>query len=160
MKRIILFLCTVLFSIVSIAQERTVTLSALKGGVYYTDYSGVAADICKKTTNDTTDYIIKYANPEYIKKVALTLKADTIAGADTLSVQLLGLDFLTDGTADVIIGAATTNLASTAQIVLTDDYFSAADEFSFRYYKIRVIHLGVATGGIRLSNFEFKVYIE
>jgi len=159
MKKFIVFFITALVCAFTVAQERTVTLSALKSNVYYTEYNGKAADTITATNQDTIDYLIKYANPEYVLKVALKVGVDTIAGADTLTVQLLGYDFLDDTSANTIIAASTTNLASTADIVLADDYMSGADEFSFRYYRIRLIRIGSGSG-IKVRDVEFKTYVE
>jgi hypothetical protein len=159
MKKFILLLSTRFIVLGVVAQERVVSNTILSDGTYLDLTSKLtSADVFKATTNDTTDYVFKYTGG-YVNKVAIRVNCQAINGADTLSVQLLGYDFFGDTTGDVIIAAATTTIASggTANIVLTDDYMSAADEFSFRFYKIRVIHLGVGNGCLA-KGLEIKLY--
>lgn len=154
MKKLILFLSVVLVAL-SISAQDKVTSKDLKAGQDYWNFNLSASDTL--TANmDTVDFKIKYVG-NYVKKVALHIQADTIAGADTISVQLLGYDFADDASANVIIAADTTNVASSSNIILTDDYFSAADEFSFRYYVIRIIKIGLGDG-VRFRTVEFKAY--
>lgn len=156
MKNILLILLT-LFAFQGFAQDKTENIS-LKLNSTYVNVKLTAEDTL--TSNlDTADYKIKYWSDGYIKKVSLHIGADTIAGADTISVQLLGYDFEDDAAANTIIAADTTNVASSSDIILSDDYFDAADEFSFRYYTIRIIRIGEGEG-LLLNQIEFKVYTE
>ena len=152
----LLFLLLTLFAFQGFAQDKTVPVS-IEGAGSYISIDVSASDTI--TTNlDTVDYKIKYIG-NYVKKLSLHLDVDTISGADTVSIELLGYDFADDATGNVIIAADTTNVASTANIVLSDDYFLAADELSFRYYAVRVRHLGVGEG-VLINKIEFKVYTD
>lgn len=139
------------------AQERTVNVEFPINTGTYKEVALSASDVFVKTTRDTTDYIFKYTGGGYVNKIAAHVKCDTIDGADTISVQILGYDFYGDPSANVIIAADTANVASTANIILVDDYMTAADEFSFRYYAIRVRHLGVGLG-CKATKVELKLY--
>ena len=156
MKKL-LFLISLIFALQGFAQDKTENHELKDGATYI--YISVTGEDTLTSNQDTIDYVIKYQTKEYINKVALHVGVDTIAGADTLTVELLGYDFLEDATANTIIAAATTNLASTAEIILTDDYSAAADEFSFRYYAIRIIRTGEGEG-VNINEIEFKLYTE
>lgn len=162
MKKLLSFLIVILFAVVAIAQERTVDIPIKTGlnkwGTYIT-YDGVAADTLKATNQDTIDYRFQYQGAEFVKKIAFKVGLDTIAGADTLTISLLGYDFLDDGTADATIAAATTNLASGTDVIISDDYSGGADEFSFRYYVVRLIRTGTGDG-IKVDDLEFKLYTD
>ena len=91
--------------------------------------------------------------------VVNAVTADTIDGADTIEVSLLGYDFAGDATPDVIIAKDTLELAGQVIVIKTDDYSAAADEFSYRFYVIRIIHKGVGEG-TKVEAVEFKTYVD
>lgn len=160
MKNLILLFALLIGFISVNAQERTIARDFTNDGTYiYSNVFSSTLDIVKRTTNDTLDVKIKNTNPNYVSKIALHLQVDTIDGTDTVSVQLLGYDFSDDPTGNVIIAADTTRVVSSSEIILFDDYQAAADEFSFRYYVVRVRHLGLGLG-CRLKEVEFKLYVQ
>lgn len=160
MKKLIGLIAICLIGLATFAQERTISKEIPTDGTYLNVSSfSSTLDIVKATTNDTLDVKIKNTNHNYVSKVALHLQLDTIDGTDTVSVQLLGYDFLDDASANVIIAADTTRVTSSSEIILFDDYQAGADELSFRYYVIRIRHLGTGLG-CRLKEVEFKLYVQ
>lgn len=160
MKKFLALFVTVLFAFVAFAQDKTIDINIKSGFNWgtYVVYNASAADTLT-ANQDTLDFRFHYQKDVYVKKIAVLAQLDTIAGADTLSIQVLGYDFLDDGTPDVTIAAATTNLASLANVVLSDDYATAADEFSYRYFTVRMIRLGIGKG-IKVKELELKVYTD
>jgi hypothetical protein len=158
MKKILLIIAFLGLIFSSYAQEKTIS-KTLPDGSTYLDYIGVSSDTLMTTNQDTIDFKVKYQSAEYVKKIAVHIEIDTIAGLDTVSVQVLGYDFYADGTSNEIIAASTTNVTSTSDIIISDDYMSAADEFSFRFYVIRIIKIGVG-GGLIIKEIELKIYTE
>jgi len=144
-----------LFVLISTAQDRTVSLNAMGAYDTYDSYTAVAADTL--TANQDTLDVKFYYQGNYANKIAFKIKLDTIAGADTLTTSVLGYDFADDTGADATIAAATTNLAGETSVIISDDYSGGADEFSWRYYVVRLIRTGTGSG-IKLEEIEFKVY--
>lgn len=168
------------------AQERTVTRT-LPTGTYYDKYTGVAADTLKPTTQDTIDIVYVYQSHEYVTKIAVKLRFDIIAGADTtVSTSVFGKEFSDDGTYVSIIPASTSSAVTannTVQVLASDPYFTEAQyitgritggdtvnlahnitpfDFSYRYYRVRIILTGndsVGTG-IKLDEAEIKFYTQ
>lgn len=157
MKKLILLL-SVLLSVSVIAQDKTINLKALNDTWYSTKSSSTFVDTLT-SNQDTLDISVGYYNKEYVKKVGFSLLTDTIAGADTISVELLGYDFSGDATADVIIAKDTLELGGLVQTIKTDDYYAGADEFSYRFYTIRLIKVGVGDG-IKVKEIQFKTYVD
>jgi hypothetical protein len=157
MKKLVSILITVLFAVVAIAQDKTIEIP-IKSGVSnwgtYADYTTVDT---LTSNQDTIDFELEYRMHDRVEKVAYTFALDTIAGADTLSIQLLGYDFENDGTATTLIAADTVNLASASNYVKSYDYATAAKELSYRFYVVRVIRIGTGDG-VDLDSFEFKIY--
>ena len=157
MKKVISILISILFAVVAIAQDKTIAIP-IKSGVSnwgtYVDYD--TADTLT-SNQDTVDFKLEYRMHDRVEKVAYTFALDTIAGADTLTVQLLGYDFANDGTAATVIAAETVNLASATHYVKSYDYATAAKELSYRFYRVRLIRTGTGDG-VDINSFEFKLY--
>ena len=160
MKKFILLLISMIAFVSLQAQERTLSKTISSGGTYmYFDEFSSTLDVVKATTNDTLDFKIKYEGAGYVSKVSAHIQLDTIDNKDTVSVQLLGYDYLDDTSANVIISPSTSIINSTLEIGLVDDYMSGADELSFRYYVIRIIRTGKGNG-CRLKETELKLYVQ
>lgn len=158
MKKLLSILITLLFAIVAIAQDKTVEIPIKTGVNNWGTYVAYDADGDTLTTNqDSIDYKFEYRRHEYVNKIAYVFSLDTIAGADTLSIQLLGYDFADDATATTIIAADTVNLASATNYVKSYDYATLAKELSYRFYTVRLIKIG-AGDGVKVDEIEFKAY--
>lgn len=160
MKKLLSILLLLICGIVLMAQDKTVDINIKSGFNWgtYVSYNATAADTLT-ANQDTIDFRFQYQGADYINKIAFKVGLDTIAGADTLSISLLGYDFLDDTTPDATIAAATTNLASATDVIKSDDYSAGADEYSFRYYTVRLIRTGVGEG-IKVEDLEFKLYTD
>jgi len=155
MKKVLLFLPMALLCLGLSAQDKTVTRE-LKTGESYISVALTAADTITSAM-DSVDYRIKYVGG-YVNKVTVHAELDKRTTTDSVTVALLGYDCLDDATGDVIIAATVISVTgSSIDLVLTDDYASAADEFSFRYYRIRIIRTGHG-GGVVLKELELKLY--
>lgn len=187
MKKIILFLVLTAIAFAcgnpsAYSQERTIS-KTMTNGVYYYKYTGVAADTLTSTNQDTIDFVLQYQSPQYVKKIAVKTKFDTIAGADTtVAISVFGKEFSDDATYVEVIPSTLSAAVSADGIVkvLTSDpytveaaYTFGADSVtaahnhtpfdkSYRYYRVRYIIQGNdATGtGIEIDEIEFKIYTE
>lgn len=160
MKNLFLIVALLIGFVSVNAQERTIGKTIANDGTYlYESVFSSTLDLVKATTNDTLDIKVKYTGAGYVAKVSAHIQLDTIDNKDTVSVQLLGYDFLDDASANAIITPATFIVNSTLEVNIVDDYMSAADEFSFRYYVIRIIRTGTGNG-CRLKEAELKLYIQ
>ena len=159
MKKLISILIIVTCAFAAIAQDKVVDIPVKTGFTWgtYVEYAGTAADTIT-SNQDSIDYVFEVKTPNYIKKVALFAQLDTIAGDDTITVQLLGSDF-EDATIAEVIAAATVNLDGATTKLIFDDYSAGADELSFRYYTYRVLRTGTGDG-VELNNLEFKIYTD
>jgi hypothetical protein len=186
MKKIILILSLIVVAFACNeplkAQERTVT-TYMTNGQYYAKYTGSSADTLKATNQDTIDYVFVYQSPEYVTKLAVKIRFDVIAGADTtVSTSLFGKEFSDDATYVEIVAASASSAVTannTVDILVSDPYVSEAAytfgadsvtaahshtpfDFSYRYYRVRLILSGddsVGTG-IKVDEIEFKVYTQ
>jgi hypothetical protein len=184
MKRFALVIITLLMSISLFSQERTISKS-LGNNETYIKYSGRAADTLIATNQDTIDFVLEYRGEDWVKKIAVKSKFDSIAGADTtVSVSVFGKEFGDDATYVQIIGATVSDAVTTNDVVqvLTSDYTetiaAATDQFnsdstttvaartvtpldkSYRYYRVRYIVSGDDSvgAGIKIDEIEFKLY--
>lgn len=152
----LLSILLLVFSVTLFAQDRTVDLTPMGAHDTYVKYTGVAADTLT-SNQDTLDIEFEYRG-DYVYKVAALSEIDTIAGADTLTVELLGYDFEDDATAATLVAASTVNAAEDGEIeILVDDYEAAAAELSFRRYVLRYIRTGTG-GGLEIKKAELKLY--
>lgn len=156
MKRLIIILL-IAFGFSSFAQDRTVTLNPLRINETYQKYTAVSADTIN-SNQDTLDFKFTYRG-DYLNKIAFAAKLDTVAGRDTITMEVLGYDFAIDATADATIAAATVDVqADDTPSILVTDNAGGTDEVSFRYYTVRFIRTGSTNEGIKLEQLEFKGY--
>jgi len=172
MKKLLVIFSMVLFAVVAMAQERTVTkqLANVETRWDYTPKT-ISADTLRKTNQDTIDYRMEYRSPVAIEKIDLFFQADTVAGNDSLYVSLIGMKELT--------GAATTLIApsgvllnalneitelSVYQTISSDTVGSAIVatplDLSYRYYILRIIQDGNNDydGGANIDYVRMKLY--
>ena len=162
------------------AQERTVTSYMGVGDTYY-KYTGTSSDVLTPTTLDTIDFILYYRADAYVEKIAVKIRWDVVAGADTtVTTALHGAEFADHTTYTEIIAAAAGNAVTadnTIDVLTSDPYWTeaqmtfAADstiaahtvtpfDKTYRKYRLRMILTGddsVGTG-IKLDELEFKFY--
>lgn len=129
MKRILFTLSLVFLVSVLFAQERTVNkigdanaLTELK--TLYT-YTGTASDVLIPTTTDTIDLVLEYRGKNLIKKISVKSRFDMRTTADTtVIVSVFGKEFADDPTYVQIIGATTSSVVTTNNViqVLASDY--------------------------------------
>lgn len=156
MKKIILFIAMLLCALSISAQDKTV-LGAVRAGETYFNVQVGASDTITAAL-DTTDYKFKYLGDGNIMKVAVHAEFDKRTSNDTVSVQLLGYDFLDDTSANAIITATASNVtANSTDLIIFDDYQAGADEFAFKYYVVRIIRTGTG-GGVKVKELELKLY--
>jgi len=138
MKKFILSLLASLVVIASYSQERTITKTMAEGATYY-KYTGVAADTLKPTNQDTIDFVLVYSG-NYVNKLAVKTRFDTIAGADTtVSTSVFGKEFSDDDTYVQIIGATTSSAVTannTVQVLASDLYATVAAAQDYIYQEI------------------------
>jgi len=108
MKKLITILGLVFFAVVAMAQDRTVPIELANGYTRW-DYVGTSADTVGEVDHNIIDFRMTYKSPEAIEKIDVFFQADTVAGNDSIYVQLLGMKELT--------GAATTLIASTGVLL-------------------------------------------
>lgn len=172
MKKLLSLLLLVLFAVVAMAQERTVSIT-LKDGNTRWDYTGVAKDTLTETNQDTIDFVMEYRSAKAIEKIDLFFQADSLAGDDSIYVSLLGLKDLS--------GAATTLISSTGALIDGLDIVKelslyqtfATDttsegiiktliptDLSYRYYKLRMIQAANNSfdGGAEIDYVRMKLY--
>lgn len=170
MKKLITILGLVFFAVVAMAQDRTVSTSLANGYTRW-DYVGTSADTVGEVDHNIIDFRMTYKSPEAIEKIDVFFQADTVAGNDSIYVQLLGMKELT--------GAATTLIASTGvllnasneiteltlyQTISSDTVGSAIIatplDLSFQHYILRVTQDGNDDydGGAKFDYVRMKLY--
>lgn len=181
MKRLIFLISIILVASFGLmAQDRTVTINM--GDNTYYNYTGSAADTLGPVDQDTIDIVFIYKGPAYVEKLAVKSRFDLRSGPDTTcTISVFGKEFSDDGTYVQIVGATSSgdiNANNTTKILVSDPYVVEAAytfgadsvtaahnhvpfDISYRYYRVRYIHIGAASGagtGMLIDDVEFKLY--
>jgi hypothetical protein len=137
MKKLITLVLLIFVALISYSQERTVNNSktTFENGITYLGYVGVAADTLKETNQDTIDFVFNNYNHYAVEKISLLIKADSLAGNDSIYYKLTGYEFPLSATGTLLAsgGALINTTGELIPIVIEE-----SDSISFRKYVLRL----------------------
>lgn len=153
----------VLFAVVAMAQERTVS-ATLTAGATYKAFPITAADTLKETNQDTIDYWLTNMNREAVEKITFTMSIDTIAGNDSIYYSLYGFNNDDNTGTSIATGGILVNQLN--EIVdISKWYWTDATtlvDLSYRFYRLRFIQDGNNDydGGAKFDYLISKLYLK
>jgi len=132
MKKVIIILFAVLLSVVTFAQDKTISV-LMPENTTYTKYTFSTADTLGPVSQDTIDVVITYQSAGYVKKLAVKTRFDIVSGADTtVNISVFGKEFSDDGTyVQIIAAAASSDInANNTSTIITSDWTETVAQYT------------------------------